>query len=119
MSRHHDELYLRHIEQAATKISRRIQGISRAAFDEDEEKQDGLIRQLEIIGEAASQISEGYRAAHPAVDWRKMKDLRNVLIHGYANVNLDRVWEVVRYDIPRLHQQLWGLLRSDEIERDD
>ncbi len=49
---------------------------------------------MEIIGEAAGQVSEAFRHSHPGIDWQGMKDLRNVLIHGYADVNLDRVWRI-------------------------
>lgn len=94
MSRHNDELYIHHIQEASRKIIQRLQGITRAAFDANEEKQDSIIRQMEIIGEAAGQVSEAFRHSHPGIDWQGMKDLRNVLIHGYADVNLDRVWRI-------------------------
>lgn len=61
MSRHNDALYIHHIHVASQKILHRLQRVTRAAFDAAEEKQDGIIRQLEIIGEAAGQISEAFR----------------------------------------------------------
>ena len=78
----------------------------------------GVIRQLEIVGEAASGVSADFRAAHPEVDWRGLKGLRNVLIHGYANVNLDLVWEHARRDVPQLYDQISALQRDLDEEQE-
>ena len=119
MLRHNDELYIHHIQEASRKIIQRLQGITRAAFDANEEKQDSIIRQMEIIGEAAGQVSEAFRHSHPGIDWRGMKDLRNVLIHGYADVNLDRVWRIAHTHVPELHHQLAALQHKSEEEREE
>ncbi len=116
MSRHNDALYLYHIQQACQKILHRLRGVSRAAFDADDEKQDGIIRQMEIIGEAAGQVSEAFRQIHPVIDWRGMKDVRNVLIHGCADVNLDRVWHIAHTQVPQLHRQLAAFMSHEEEE---
>jgi len=68
MSRHHDALDIRHMRQATQKIIIRLQGVTRELFDRDEEKQDRIIRQLEIVGEAAAGVSADFRAVHPEVD---------------------------------------------------
>ncbi len=95
-----------------------LNGVSRAAFDADDEKQDGIIRQLEIIGEAAGQVPEAFRQSYPFIDWRGMKDLHNVLIHGYANVDLDEVWRIAHTDVPELYRQLVALQRESEEKRE-
>jgi uncharacterized protein with HEPN domain len=59
-----------------------------------------VIRLLEIVGEAASQVSEGYRTKHPDIPWKNMVALRNRLIHGYFDVDLDIVWDTVNTDLP-------------------
>ena len=118
MSRHNDELYIHHIRQAGEKIIRRLRGISWDSFDSDDVLQDAVIRQMEIIGEAAAHISEEFRLAHPQMDWRGMKDLRNVLIHGYAEVNIDRVWNIAHTKVPSLYHQLVDLSRDREEERE-
>lgn len=61
-----------------------------------------LVRLLEIIGEAASGVSDGYRAKHPAIPWKKMIGLRNRLIHGYYDIDQDIIWDTVRGDLPPL-----------------
>lgn len=118
MSRHRDALYLRHIQDATYKIIARLRGVTRETFAEDDEKQDGVIRQLEIVGEAASGVSADFRAAHPDIDWRGLKDLRNVLIHGYAHVNVDLVWEHARRDVPQLYEQIAALQRALNEEQE-
>lgn len=107
-----------HIRQAVEKIMRRLRGISWDTFDTDDVLQDAVIRQMEIIGEAAARISETFRLAHPQTDWRSMKDLRNVLIHGYAEVNIGRVWNIAHTKVPSLYHQLADLFLDKEEERE-
>ena len=61
-----------------------------------------VVRLLEIIGEAAQGVSGSFREAHPEISWTKMAGMRDRLIHGYFDVNLDVVWETVRQDLPSL-----------------
>lgn len=66
MSRHKDALYIHHLQEACRKIIHRLNGVSRAVFDADDEKQDGIIRQLEIIGEAAAKCPRPFAKATPS-----------------------------------------------------
>lgn len=59
-----------------------------------------LVRLLEIIGEAANNVSEGFRSEHPDIPWRKVVGIRKRLIHGYFDLDLDIVWDTVRKDLP-------------------
>lgn len=118
MSRHRDELYVHHIQEAITKAMEWAQ-VSRDAFMRDEFRQPAVIRQLEIAGEAAGRLSETFREAHPAMEAREMKALRNVLIHGYADVDVDTVWDIIRHDLPRLRDYLHQLDRNREPELGD
>ena len=72
--------------------------------------QDVVCRELEIMGEAASQLSEGYRQGHPEVPWRQMIGTRNRLIHAYANVDPGIVWDIACSDIPSVLRRLRELL---------
>ena len=118
MSRHHDDLYIHHISEACQKIIHRLRGETWTSFEANEEKQDGIIRQIEIVSEAASHISEAFRQNHPIIDWRGMKDFRNLLIYGYAEINLDRVWRMAQTHIPQLSRQLATLARESKEERE-
>lgn len=105
-------------DQAVTKITHRLREVTRAMFDDNDLLQDGIIRQMEIIGEAASRLSEAFQGMHPTLDIRNMKGLRNVLIHGYADVDLDVVWDIAQQDIPVLQHQLAALTQEAEDERE-
>ena len=106
MSRHHDELYVRHIRDAIAKAIQWANRITQSEFMADEFTQSAIIRQLEIAGEAAGRLSEEFRQSHPELEARRLRALRNVLIHGYADVDLETVWDVVRYDLPVIQNQL-------------
>lgn len=67
--------------------------------------QDGVIRQLEVMGEASRNLSEDIRNEYPHIPWRQMISLRNRMIHAYFNVNLQIIWEIVHGDIPYLKQE--------------
>jgi uncharacterized protein len=93
-----DRDYLGHIQDALAKIHR--QGSRREDFFRREEVQDSVIRGLEIIGEAVSRLSPQLKEAHPEIPWQKISGLRNRLIHGYFDVQLERVWQTVQEEVP-------------------
>ncbi len=118
MSRHPDEIYIHHISEACQKIIHRLRGETWTSFEANEEKQDGIIRQMEIIGEASGKVSEAFRQHHPGITWRPMKDLRTILIHGHADVDLEEVWHIATRDVPQLHHQLRAFEQQWEEERE-
>ena len=77
-----------------------LEGCSRAEFEDDLKTQDATIRRLEIIGEAAKRLGERIDAELPELPWRKMRDMRNLMIHRYWEIDLDIVWSTVRDDLP-------------------
>ena len=74
--------------------------------------QDAIVRKLEIIGEAANNISDKFKARFPDVPWRDIIDMRNRLIHGYFGVDLNIVWQVITKDISHLHKQIKDILKE-------
>lgn len=111
-------VYLAHILECIQKIERfTVEGQGR--FFEDDMVQDAVIRNLEIIGEAAKRLDETYRVAHPEIPWRAFAGLRDVLIHQYEGIDLERVWTIVENDLPDLKQAIAELLPPlDQLERE-
>jgi uncharacterized protein with HEPN domain len=97
-----DQGYVLDILGAARQALEYVEGADKEAFLQDRKTQDAVVRQLEVLGEAAGRVGEEFRAAHPEIDWSGPIRLRSVLIHQYRRISLDRVWETVVSDLPRL-----------------
>lgn len=78
----------------------------RDRFDQDEIVQLALVHLVQIIGEAASRVSDDLRQRHPEIPWRHVVGMRNRVVHGYFEVDLDLLWDVITLDIPKLRTQL-------------
>jgi uncharacterized protein with HEPN domain len=96
-----DELYLRHILDAIQKIER-YAAVGHDEFVAESLRHDAAIRQIEIIGEAAKRLSAQVLSRRPEIPWRQVSGMRDVLIHNYMGVDLERVWNVIRADLPLL-----------------
>ncbi|MGI8905126.1 MAG: HepT-like ribonuclease domain-containing protein [Candidatus Sumerlaeaceae bacterium] len=99
---------LRDILNAAQLITAYVSGIEFAGFAADQEKQDAVIRRIEIIGEAAGHLRLETRDAIPALNFRRMRAMRNIVAHDYANVDAQIVWEVATIHI----RDLWDVLEK-------
>ncbi len=84
----------------------------REAFFADPKTQDAVIRNIEIIGEAVKGVSEPTRRAHPEVPWSQIAGTRDRVIHGYFNVDLEIIWEIVATELPGLRASVAALLRD-------
>jgi uncharacterized protein with HEPN domain len=93
---------LRDILQAARLIASYLKDTTEADFLANSEKQDAVIRRLEIIGEATAHLTETTRQAIPELPFRKMRGMRNIVAHDYANVDLKIVWEVGLVQVPEI-----------------
>jgi uncharacterized protein with HEPN domain len=105
---------LNHILDAAEKALTFVKGKTRKNLERDEMLALALVRLLEIIGEAANSVSPAFQERFPNIPWRKMTGLRNRLIHGYFEVNLDIVWHTIREDLPPLVEDLKELISSTD-----
>jgi uncharacterized protein with HEPN domain len=101
---------LGHMRDAAAEALRFAQGKSRADLDDDRMLILAVLKDLEIIGEAASRVSLPTRQRSQSVPWDDIIAMRNRLIHGYFDVNLDLVWETISNDIPPLLTELDSIL---------
>ncbi len=105
-----DSERLADILEAADKMSLRV-AKGRQAFDADEDVQIVLVHLIQVIGEAASGLSDELTAQHPEVPWRQIVATRNRVVHGYFEVDLDILWDVAVIDVPRLADQV-RIIRS-------
>jgi uncharacterized protein with HEPN domain len=86
--------------------------LKRDDFSESELVRDAVVRQLEIIGEAARNVSDDFRQAHAEVPWTEIVGMSNRLLHAYFQVDLAIVWEIVEGDLPLLEDQIDRLILS-------
>lgn len=99
-----DVVYLRHILDAIARIQEYLDGVSEDEFYQKHLVQDGVIRQLEIIGEAAKQVSRETRESVSTIPWKDMAGMRDKLIHDYFGVDLEQVWLTATGDIPEIEK---------------
>lgn len=107
-----DSARLRHMIDAAEKSRAFIHNHTRADLETDEMLRLALMKLMEIVGEAASRTSPELRAQYPNIPWREVVSMRNRLTHGYFEVNLDILWNVLQNDIPSLITALRSILES-------
>jgi uncharacterized protein with HEPN domain len=102
MSQHDDDVRLRHMLDAARQAIAFARGRQRADLERDVQLALALTRLVEIIGEAAKNVSPATEARLPQVPWRAMAGTRDRLAHAYFDVDLDRLWQIVAADLPPL-----------------
>ena len=111
-----DFVRLRHLLDAAKEARDFIAGKSKADLIADRKLSLAVIKSIEIAGEAASRISRDLRANAPQIPWQDIVGMRNRLIHGYFDINLDIVWKTVNEELPPLISDLEQLLASEKSE---
>lgn len=105
-----DAVFLRHIFDAIEQVERYIRGMSESEFLSRAMVQDAVIRQIEVVGEAANCISAEYQGEHPKLPWSKMTGIRKKIISENFSVRLDSVWNIVQDDLPLYKQAIKKLL---------
>ena len=96
-----DTLYLESMRECLERIDEYTEG-GETYFLASRLVQDGVIRNLEVLGEATKNLSDDLRSANPEIPWRQIAGMRDVLIHDYLRVNLRRIWQTVVSDLPPL-----------------
>lgn len=114
MKRRDDSVYLAYMLDAIDRAPSYIRSRPREDLDTDLLLQDGLVRQIQILGEAGRGISEDLRREHSEVPWRVIIATRNRMVHDYFEVDLTIVWDIVTAELPTLREQLQRILDSLE-----
>ncbi len=112
MSERDEGLYLVDMLTAAHTALRYMHGRARADLENDGMLRDAVVRQLEVLGEAASHVSDATRARSGEVPWRGIVGMRNVLIHAYHRVDNDEVWAALQMELPAILPPLERLVRE-------
>ena len=107
-----DSVYLHHILDAIAKVESYLEGIDHETFLDHSLVQDGVIRQIEIIGEAVRRLSRDLRDQFSHIPWQDIAGMRDKLIHDYFGVDLETVWLTALQDLPALKTEVRQILQS-------
>jgi uncharacterized protein with HEPN domain len=105
-----DLVYVGHMLDMARKAVGKVQDLPRDAYNADENLRLALIHLVQVIGEAARQVSREFAATHPEIPWENIVGMRHKVVHDYLGVDEDIVWQVVTEDLPKLVQALEPLV---------
>ena len=111
---YHDDSLLVDILTAARKVVRVTHGMTQDDFAANDVVQDSVIRQIEIMGEAARKISGTFQREHSSIPWHELRGMRNRLIHDYKKIDLDEVWKTLQTDIPELIRLITPLIPPED-----
>jgi uncharacterized protein with HEPN domain len=112
-----DDAYMLDMLLAARKVLSFTRGVNWEKFISDDLIQNAVMRQIQIIGEAARKISQQYKDAHPAISWQAIIGMRNRLVHEYFDIIPERVWDVVEKDVPELIRLIEPLVPPDKSSK--
>ncbi len=99
-------LFIQDISESIKDIKSFSERLTLEKFKSNKLKQNAIIRSLEIIGEAVKSIPDSFREKHPDIPWRKIAGFRDILSHAYFGVSMDRVWNIIEIDLPKLKEKI-------------
>lgn len=112
MSKRDTSLLLEDIIYSANKIERYTDGMSYEAFINDEKTVDAVVRNFEIIGEAANRLGTDFHESHDEIEWQRIRGFRNRIVHHYFGIDYEIVWSIIQNDLNDLKNQLNDLLNN-------
>ena len=115
-----NSVYLRHILECIRRIEEDT-ACGHDRFMESHTYQDAVLRNLQTMAESTQRLTEDTKAAHPKVEWQSIGAFRNVLVHDYLGIDIERIWEIVQGDVPKLkstaQEILNGMINSNAVNR--
>lgn len=112
MCKRNPEVFLKDILRSIQKIQRYTAGKEYEEFINDELLIDGVVRNLEIIGEAVKNIPSNFRKRYSFIEWKKIAGLRDILIHEYFGIDYELIWDIIQKEIPTLGKQIEDILKD-------
>lgn len=109
MSKRPVHLLIEDIWEAAEKVKHYTDDMTQMAFEHDERTTDAVVRNLEVIGEAANRLPEDFKGEHPEIEWVKIAGLRHRIVHEYFGVDLKIIWQIIKKDLPGLGEIVRGI----------
>lgn len=110
MSRRDEKLLLEDIRMSIEKITSYVEGYSYQDFEKDSKTIDAVVRNFEIIGEAANRLPELFKENNPDIPWFRLRGFRNRIVHDYMGIDLLIVWSIIENDLGTLLKQIGKLL---------
>jgi uncharacterized protein with HEPN domain len=107
-----DAARVKHIRDAIREIAELTNGYDQQTFTQDKKTKFASVFQLEIIGEAASRLSEELKLAHQGIAWQPIIGLRHIIVHEYFGIDYDRIWEVISIDLPALEIEIEKIIEN-------
>ena len=104
-----DTVYLRHIEDCIRRIEENV-AEGKDQFIASHTLQDAVLRNLQTLSESTQRLSDELKDAHPEIEWPRIAAFRNVLVHDYLGIDIERVWEITQRDVPELKQTILAML---------
>lgn len=105
--------YLRHILDETEYLIAESRGASKEQFLQNATLKRAFTRSIEVIGEASKKVPDELKNRYPIVNWKAMAGMRDRLIHGYFGIDFDIVWDVVKHNIPMLHENIVAILEQE------
>ncbi len=101
-----DDAYILDMLIAARKVRTYVEDVDHEEFERNSIVQDAVMRQIEVLGEAARCVSDSEKSCHAEIPWRELVNVRNRLIHQYFRVDVDKLWDMITDDLPAIISQL-------------
>jgi len=106
-----DTVYLRHILECIGRIEEDVAD-GKERFLLSHTLQDAVLRNLQTMAESAQRLSDNAKATHPEVEWQRISAFRNVLVHDYLGIDMERIWDITQREVPKLKQVVADMLKS-------
>ncbi len=104
-----DKVYLLHIRDCLDRIAH-YTAAGKISFFNDTLIQDGVLRNLQTLAESSQRLSDSLKQKHPEIDWRNIAGFRNVVVHDYLGIDIERVWDIIEQDLPKLLKAIEAMI---------